>query len=124
MEKETYRNIEVMWLLGDLKPDHWTICKFRRENKDLIRSVAFEFRKFLLANGYIAGKTIVFDGSKMKAYAGRSMYSEKQLKSRIENIEQSLDKYLDNNEEIDELEERLEQESKDKDDLQKKIEKL
>ncbi|MBW2975543.1 IS1182 family transposase [Candidatus Woesearchaeota archaeon] len=124
MEKETYRNIEVIWLLGDLKPDHWTICKFRRENKDLIHSVGIEFRKFLMTNGYIEGKTIVFDGSRMKAYAGRGMYSEKQLKSRIENIEQSLEKYLANMEEIDELEDRLEQESKDKDDLQKKIEKL
>lgn len=124
MEKETYRNIEVIWLLGDLKPDHWTICKFRRENKSLIRSVAIEFRKFLIASGYIEGKIVVFDGSKMKAYAGRGMYSEKQLKSRIENIEQSLEKYLDNMEEIDELEDRLEQESKDKDELQKKIGKL
>jgi transposase len=124
MEKETYRNIELIWLLGDLKPDHWTICKFRRENKGLIRSVAITFRKFLVASGYIEGKIVVFDGSKMKAYAGRGMYSEKQLKSRIENIEQSLEKYLDNMEEIDELEDRLEQESKDKDDLQKKIEKL
>ena len=124
MERETYRNIEVIWLLGELKPDHWTICKFRRENQELIRSVAIEFRKFLMANGYIEGKTVVFDGSKMKAYAGRDMYSEKKLKSRIENIEQSLEKYLDNMEEIDELEDRLEQESKDKDDLQKKIKKL
>jgi transposase len=124
MEKETYRNIEVIWLLGDLKPDHWTICKFRRENKKLIHSAGIEFRKFLIANGYIEGKTVVFDGSKMKAYAGRDMYSEKKLKSRIENIEQSLEKYLDNMEEIDELENRLEQESKDKDDLQKKIKKL
>jgi len=110
MEKETYRNIEVIWLLGDLKPDHWTICKFRRENNGLIHSVGIEFRKFLMAEGYIEGKTVVFDGSKMKAYAGRDMYSEKKLKSRIENIEQSLEKYLDNMEEIDELEDRLEQE--------------
>jgi transposase len=124
MENETYRNIEVIWLLGDLKPDHWTICKFRRENEGLIRSVAFEFRKFLKTSGYIEGKTLVFDGSKMKAYAGRDVYSEKQLKSRIENIEQTLKKYLDNMEEIDELEDRLEQESNDKDDLKKKIEKL
>ena len=124
MERETYRNIEVIWLLGDLKPDHWTICKFRRENQELIRSVAIEFRKFLIANNYIEGKTVVFDGSKMKAYAGRGMYSDKQLKSRIENIEQTLEKYLANIEEIDELEDRLEQESKDKDDLQKKIKKL
>lgn len=124
MENETYRNIEVIWLLGDLKPDHWTICKFRRENEGMIRSVAIEFRKFLKTSGYIEGKTLVFDGSKMKAYAGRDVYSEKKLKSRIENIEQTLKKYLDNMEEIDELEDRLEQESNDKDDLKKKIEKL
>jgi len=124
MESETYRNIEVIWLLGDLKPDHWTICKFRRENPGLIRLVAIEFRKFLMSGGYIEGKTLVFDGSKMKAYAGRDMYSEKKIKSRIENIEQTLEKYLDNMEEIDELEDRLEQESNDKDELKKKIEKL
>src|ERR1035437_295640 len=124
MENETYRNIEVIWLLGELKPDHWTICKFRRENKGLISSVAIEFRKFLIKSGYIEGKSIVFDGSKMKAYAGRDVYSEKRLKSRIENIEQTLEKYLDNVEETDELEDRLEQESNDKDDLKKKIKKL
>jgi len=124
MENETYRNIEVIWLLGDLKPDHWTICKFRRENRDLIRAVALEFRKFLIKNGYIQSKTVVFDGSKMKAYAGRDVYSEKKLKRRIENIEQTLQKYLDNVEETDELEDRLEQESHDKDNLIKKIKKL
>ncbi len=124
MERETYRNIEVIWLLGELKPDHWTICKFRRENKDLIRSVAIEFRKFLMTSGYIEGKTLVFDGSKMKAYASRDMYSEKKLKSRIENIEQTIEKYLDSIEETDELEDRLEKELNDKDDLKKKIEKL
>ena len=124
MENESYRNIEVIWLLGELKPDHWTICKFRRENKELIRSVAIEFRKFLMKSGYIGGKSIVFDGSKMKAYAGRDVYSEKKLKTRIENIEQTLEKYLENVEETDELEDRLEQESNDKDDLKKKIKKL
>jgi transposase len=124
MENEAHRNIEVIWLLGELKPDHWTICKFRRENRELIKSVAIEFRKFLMKGGYIGGKSIVFDGSKMKAYAGRDLYSEKKIKSRIENIEKTLEKYLDNVEETDELEDRLEQESNDKDDLQKKIKKL
>lgn len=124
MENETFRNMELIWLLGDLKPDHWTICKFRRDNLDLIRSVAIEFRKFLKNNGYIEGKSIVLDGSKMRAYAGRDAYSLNKLKHRIENIEQTLEKYLDNAEETDELEDRLEQESNDKDDLKKKISKL
>jgi hypothetical protein len=32
LEKECYRNIEVMWLLNSLKPDHNTISNFRRDN--------------------------------------------------------------------------------------------
>lgn len=124
IEKETYRNIEVIWLLGDLKPDHWTICNFRKENKELIRSVAIEFRKFLIAHGYIEGKRIVFDGSKMKAYAAREMYCEKSLNARINNIEEQLDKYLDNAQETDELEDRLENESKENEALNTKIKKL
>jgi len=124
MENETYRNIEVIWLLGELRPDYWTICKFRRENLGMIRSVAIEFRKFLKKSGYIEGKSIAFDGSKMKAYAGRDVYSVDRLRNRIENIEHTLEKYLDNVEETDELEDRLEQDSKDKVDLKKKIRKL
>lgn len=124
MEKETHRNIEVMWLIGGLKPDHWTICKFRRENKELIRSAAIEFRKFLIANGYIEGKTIVFDGSKMKANAAREMFTEKKLINRIENIEQQLEKYFENSEETDNLEDMLAKESEEKIKLQKKIIKL
>lgn len=124
MEKETYRNIEVMWLLGDLKPDHWTICKFRRENRDLIRLAAISIRKFLLDNGYLEGKKIVFDGSKMKANAKRDMFSEKGIAKRIENIEQQLEKYLENSEETDNLEDMLEEESKENKELKEKIAKL
>jgi transposase-like protein len=121
MEKETYRNIEVMWLLGSLKPDHWTICKFRRENKELIRKAALCFRKFLKDNGFIEGKTIVFDGSKMKAYASREMLSEKSILNRVSNIENQLEKYLDNVEETDNLESILEEEAQEKEKLIKKL---
>jgi transposase len=124
MEKETYRNIEVIWLLGDLKPDFWTICYFRKENRELIRSAALALRKFLLSEGYADGKTIVFDGSKMKASAGWLMRSDKQLKSRIDNIEQTLEKYLENTGEIDELEDRLEKESQDNEELMKRVDEL
>jgi hypothetical protein len=124
MEKETYRNTEVMWLLGYLRPDHWTICKFRRENKELICKAAISFRKFLLDNGFIGGKAIVFDGSKMKAYASRDMLSEKALANRISNIEQQLEKYLDNTNEADNLEGMLEEEANENEELKKKIVKL
>ena len=39
LEKECHRNIEVMWLLKDLAPDHNTISNFRRDNEKAIRKV-------------------------------------------------------------------------------------
>jgi len=73
MEAETYRNIELMWLLGELHPDHWTICEYRRENKEQIRFVTLEFRRFLKSEGYIDGKDVATDGSKFKANASKEL---------------------------------------------------
>ena len=39
LEKETKRNIEVMWLMKGLVPDHNTISNFRRDNPKAIRKV-------------------------------------------------------------------------------------
>jgi len=53
LEKETYRNLEVIWLLGNLQPDHKTISDFRKDSKESIREVTISFRKFLIKDGYI-----------------------------------------------------------------------
>lgn len=37
LEKECERNIQVMWLLKCLKPDHNTISNFRRDNPKAIK---------------------------------------------------------------------------------------
>jgi DNA-binding protein H-NS len=78
----------------------------------------------LIDNGYIEGKTIAFDGSKMKAYAARDMVSAKIISKRLEKVEQQLDKYLDNVEETDNLEGMLEEEVREKEQLKKQIEEL
>jgi transposase len=46
LEAETHRNLEVIWLLGHLKPDFKTIADFRRDNRTAFRAV---FRKFVLS---------------------------------------------------------------------------
>jgi transposase len=83
METETYRNIELMWLLGDLHPDHWTINEYRKKNKQHIRFVTIEFRRFLKAEGYIEGKECSTDGSKFKAYAAKDMNELKNNKDGL-----------------------------------------
>ncbi|MCA1759957.1 MAG: transposase [Bacteroidales bacterium] len=37
LEKECKRNIEAMWLLKNLRPDHNTISNFRRDNPAAIK---------------------------------------------------------------------------------------
>ncbi len=84
LEKESHRNIEVIWLLEGLQPDHWTISDFRKENGEAIKSFLNTFRKFLKDRSYISGKRIVFDGSKVKAYASKDMLTQSGIAKRQE----------------------------------------
>jgi transposase len=43
LEREACRNIEVMWLIGRLAPDHKTIADFRKDNGAAIRKVCAKF---------------------------------------------------------------------------------
>ena len=43
LEREAGRNIEVMWLLGRLAPDHKTIADFRKDNSLALRKVCARF---------------------------------------------------------------------------------
>jgi transposase len=94
LEKETYRNMEVIWLLGNLQPDHKTISDFRKDNMDSIRKVCFSFRKFLIGEGFISGKQVVTDGTKVKAYTSRDTISMQGITRRMEQLESQLEKYL------------------------------
>jgi transposase len=47
LEKECKRNMELMWLLNELTPDHNTIANFRKENPKAIKQV---FRKMVPSN--------------------------------------------------------------------------
>ncbi len=43
LERETQRNVELMWLTGRLTPDFKTIADFRKDNGKAIRNVCREF---------------------------------------------------------------------------------
>ena len=43
LEREAGRNVEVMWLVGRLAPDHKTIADFRKDNGRAIRQVCARF---------------------------------------------------------------------------------
>ncbi len=109
LEAETYRNIELMWMLGELQPDHWTINEYRKNNSEHIRFVTIEFRRFLKTEGYITGKKVATDGSKFKAYAAKEMLSLKNIEKRLEKINEKLDNYLEEFKQADTLDELTEE---------------
>jgi transposase len=95
LETETLRNMEVMWLLNNLHPDHWTISNFRKDNKEAIKWVTLEFRRFLRDSGYLSAKSISTDGTKVKAYASRDTLSIKLIDKKLANLENQIERYLE-----------------------------
>jgi len=94
LEKETKRNLEVIWLMNHLQPDHWTISDFRKENKQLIKQITIDFRKFLKDSNYIKGKSVSTDGTKIKAYASRETLSITLIDKKLEQVETEIERYL------------------------------
>lgn len=94
LEVETHRNKEVIWLLGNLKPDHWTISNYRKENGEAIKYVTKKFREFLKDNGYIKLKTVAIDGSKVKANTNRDMLTKEKIEKKLEGIDKKIEEYL------------------------------
>lgn len=69
LEAECRRNIELMWLLGRLYPDHKSIAEFRRMHRDAITAAGAELVRFARGCGLIRGEWIAIDGSKFRAVA-------------------------------------------------------
>jgi hypothetical protein len=73
IETLTYENVAVRYLCADTHPDHDSICKFRRENKDLL-STAFHQVLELAARArvlQVGNLTVAIDGTKILANASK-----------------------------------------------------
>lgn len=128
LERECKLNIEVMWLMGKLQPDHWTISKFRKDNTEEIKQIIKSFNKLLIESHYIEGKTIVIDGTKLKANASSSgNMNIEEISERLENIENKIVYYLESfnqNDEVDQEKEKVSELRKQKEELEEQIEQL
>lgn len=71
LERETQRNIELMWLTGRLTPDHKTIADFRKDNGKAIRSVCREFVTLCRQLDFVTKAIVAIDGSNFKAINSR-----------------------------------------------------
>ena len=85
LEAECKRNVELMWLLGRLYPDHKSIAEFRRVHRDAVTGAGTILVRFAKKCGLIRGEWIAIDGSKFRAVA-----SVDTVRERV-----SLQRYLD-----------------------------
>jgi transposase len=95
LEREAGRNIEVMWLIGRLVPDHKTIADFRKDNGRAIRRVCARFVDLCRAMGLLAKASVAIDGSKFKAVNNRDRnFTRAKAERRRAQLEESVARYL------------------------------
>ena len=92
LEAECRRNVELMWLLGRLYPDHKSIAEFRRMHREAVTAAGAELVRFARSCGLIRGEWIAIDGSKFRAVAS--------IDSARERL--ALQRYLDSIDKVDE----------------------
>lgn len=122
-EKETHRNVELMWLMRKLQPDFKTIADFRRANTKAFKKV---FRQFMiLCHDFdlFAGELVAIDGTKIKGVNNQYRnYPKSLLQMKLKEIIETIEQYLCDVEKADEEEKDLA--SSTAQELQEKIENL
>ena len=95
LEAECHRNLEVLWLLRELKPDFKTIADFRKDNAAAFKAVAREFTRLCRQLDLFGGQLLAIDGTKLKAVNARDQnWSRSKLDKQLAHIETRLDEYL------------------------------
>jgi len=95
LERECQRNVEVMWLMCRLAPDHKTIANFRRHNGEPLRRAGAELVRFCRQVGLIKGKWVAIDGSKFQAVASaKAVARAADLAQEQSQLQQRMADYL------------------------------
>jgi len=95
LERETQRNVEVMWLTQRLMPDHKTISGFRKDNGKAIVGVCREFVGVCRRLELFTQAVVAIDGSKFKAVNHRDKnFTGSKMKARQKRVERHIARYL------------------------------
>jgi transposase len=92
---ETARNLEVLWLLGGLRPDFRTIADFRRVNRTAFKPL---FRSFVLLCRRLdlfGRELVAVDGTRLKAVNSRKRnFTRQKLAGWISHADERIEEYL------------------------------
>ena len=95
LERECARNLELIWLSGDLKPDFKTIADFRKDNGPAIRKVCRQFVALCRDIDLLDASIVAIDGSKFKAVNAKAKsYTREKLRRRLGEIDAAIERYM------------------------------
>lgn len=96
LERESARNLEVIWLMGGLKPSYKTIANFRKDNADGLKAVNKTFVQLCHQLKLFGGALVAIDGSHFNGNASKSsIITAKNLDDKIRRMEAHIAAYQD-----------------------------
>src|ERR1700726_4850530 len=94
LEREACRNLELIWLLKNLKPGYRTIANFRKENWAALKAVNRSFVLLARELGLVGGSVVAIDGSFFHGDASKaSIFTRKRLAEQIASLNLEIEAY-------------------------------
>ena len=94
LEREACRNLELIWLLRNLRPGYRTIANFRKENWAVLKAVNRGFVLLVRELGLIGGSVVAIDGSFFHGDASKaSIFTRKRLAEQIARLDLEIEAY-------------------------------
>lgn len=128
LEMATYHNLAFIWLMGDLKPDHKTIARFRKNNRNVLKNILKQCVRLCIKLDLIEGNTLFVDGSKIRANAStHNTWTPDKCKRYLKKVDQHIESILSECDHIDEQEQdrpslvKLQKELQDKEHLKSRV---
>src|SRR3954468_8692057 len=94
LEREACRNLELIWLLKNLRPGYRTIANFRKENWAGLKAVNRGFVLLVRELGLVGGSVVAIDGSFFHGDASKaSIFARKRLAEQIAKLDLEIEAY-------------------------------
>ena len=95
LEAETTRNVEVMWLMNDLKPDDKTISNFRKDNAKALRETFRTFNLMCRELDLYGGEVTATDSTKFRANNSRkNNHNKTTIEKELSRLDKHISEYL------------------------------
>jgi len=94
LEREACRNLELIWLLKNLRPGYRTIANFRKENWKALKATNRGFVLLARELGLVGGTLVAIDGALFHGDASKaSIFTRRRLAEQIANLDKEIEAY-------------------------------